>query len=78
MSNSDKLIIKIKGKVILSYYEETQGSIKKKHDEEAKNKDLESKLQKLIKKKACIIKLIYVEIIIKIQVYFTLLIILNL
>ena len=36
---------------ILSYYEETQGSIKKKHDEETKNKDLESKLQKLIKKK---------------------------
>ena len=36
---------------ILSYYEETQGSIKKKNDEEKKNKELEKKLQEVVKKK---------------------------
>ena len=36
---------------ILSYYEETEESIKKKSDEELKNKEMELKLQKLIKKK---------------------------
>jgi len=36
---------------ILSYYEETQGSLKKKNDEEKKNKEMETKLKELIKKK---------------------------
>ena len=40
---------------ILSYYEETQGSLKKKSDEEKKNKDLKLKLEKLVKKKNILI-----------------------
>jgi hypothetical protein len=40
---------------ILGYYEETEESIKRKNDEEIKNKEMELKLQKLIKKKEIII-----------------------
>ena len=39
---------------ILGYYEETEESIKRKNDEEIKNKEMELKLQKLIKKKEII------------------------
>ena len=40
---------------ILNYYEETEESIKKKSDEEIKNKQLAMKLRKLIKKKEILI-----------------------
>lgn len=41
----------VKLEEILSYYEETEESIKKKSDEKIKNKELEMKLRHLIKKK---------------------------